>query len=128
MATRTFTDFDAAFNRNAITGDVPVKTDARAISFQIKNLIMTLNGERPFNRNIGQSARRLLFNLHGQQTNIVLKKLITDTISNYEPRADLIAININDSPDNNRIYVSVVYKIVNTEQPITVNIILERTR
>jgi phage baseplate assembly protein W len=128
MATRTFTDFDAAFISNPITGDIAVKTDARAISFAIKNLILTLNGERPFNSSIGTPVKKLLFELHGDQLNIMLKKMIADVIQNYEPRAALINTSINDSPDNNAIYITIIYKIINTEQPISVNVVLERTR
>lgn len=128
MTTRTFTDFDAAFISNPITGDIAVKTDARAISFAIKNLVLTLNGERPFNSSIGTPVKKLLFELHGDQLNIMLKKMIADVIKNFEPRALLVNTDIKDSPDNNAIYITIIYKIVNTEQPISVNVVLERTR
>lgn len=128
MTLRTFTDFDAAFITNPITKDIAVKTNARAISFAIKNLILTMNGERPFNSDIGTPVKRLLFELYGDTLNIVLRKMISDVIYNYEPRAVLLQVDIKGSPDNNSIYITITYKVVNTEQPITVNVILERTR
>lgn len=128
MSTRTFTDVDALFVKNPITNDIAIRTNARAISFSIKNLILTLNGERPFNSAIGSPVKRLLFELMGDQLKIVLKRIISDTIDNFEPRVSLIDVIINDSPDNNSIYITIIYKIVNTEQPIEVSVVLERTR
>lgn len=128
MATRTFVDIDPTFLLNPVTNDLAIRTDSRAIAFSIKNLILTGNGERPFNSSIGSPIKRMLFELYGDQMKIVLKKIIADTIFNFEPRVSLIDILINESPDNNLIYVSVQYKIKNTEQPYQVDVTLQRTR
>lgn len=128
MAKSTFTDIDAAFIKNPISKDIAIKTDARAISFAIKNLLMTINGERPFNEQIGSPLKGLLFELHGPQLKIVLNRIIAETITNFEPRAKLIDVSINDSADNNLLYVSITYMIINTQQPITIGVTLERSR
>lgn len=126
---RTFTDIDPQFILNPVTGDIAVKTDSRAISFSIKNLILTANGERPFNDLIGTPIKRLLFdNSNGDTLKIILKQMITQVVSNFEPRATLTQIDINDSPDNNLLRINIIYRILNTVQPYSVNVTLVRTR
>lgn len=126
---RTFTDIDPQFILNPVTGDIAVKTDNRAISFSIKNLILTANGERPFNDLIGTPIKRLLFdNSNGDTLKIILKQMITQVVSNFEPRATLTQIDINDSPDNNLLRINITYRILNAVQPYSVNVTLVRTR
>lgn len=126
---RTFTDIDPSFIANPITGDIAVKTDNRAISFAIKNLILTANGERPFNDSIGTPIKRLLFeNSNSDTLKIVLKQMISQVVQNYEPRATLTDIDIQDQPDNNLLRINIAYRILNTVQPYSVNVTLVRTR
>ena len=77
---------------------------------------------------IGSPVKRLIFDLYGDQLRIVMKRIIVDAITNYEPRVVLQDVIINDSIDNNAVYISIVYRLVNTEQPYEVTITLERTR
>ena len=58
----------------------------------------------------------------------VIEKTITQTIINYEPRVNLDSVDVNVNPDNNSVYVSIEFKIVNTEKPLTVDFTLQRTR
>ena len=125
---KTFNDIDAMLIRSPITKDLAVRTDARAISFAIKNLILTLNGERPFNYNLGSPIRGLIFELYGDQMCIVMKQIIIDVIRNYEPRADLLDVTITDALEKNSIYITIIYRIKNTQSPIEVTVTLERTR
>jgi phage baseplate assembly protein W len=128
MPTKIYKDFDATFKKNPLTNDLRTKTNADAIAFAIKSLILTINGERPFNSDIGTPIKSLLFELYGDHTNIILKRMISDVIANYEPRAELLDIIINASPDNNALFVSIQYKIRNSIQPYVLNLVLERTR
>lgn len=128
MATKKFTDIDPLFLVNPLTGDVGVKNDTRAISFAIKNLILTMNGERPFNSDIGTPVKKLLFELSGPQLQIILEQMIQQTIYNFEPRAEVLNVTARDSSDNNSVYVMITYKVKNTEQSVQVEIALERTR
>jgi predicted component of type VI protein secretion system len=58
----------------------------------------------------------------------MLTEAIKNTITNYEPRVDLLNVIVNANPDNNSLYVSIIFKIINTETPISVDLVLERTR
>lgn len=128
MATRTFVDIDASFTPNPVTGDLAVRTDDQAIKFAIRSLIMTNYYERPFHSNIGSPVSALMFNNMGPNFKTILKQSITDTINNFEPRVDVLDVKVDESPDNNRVYISIIFKIKNTERPIEVGLTLTRTR
>jgi phage baseplate assembly protein W len=128
MATRTFVDIDASFTPNPVTGDLPVRIDDQAIKFAVRSLIMTNYYERPFHSNIGSPVNSLMFDNMGPNFKIILRQSIVDTINNFEPRVDVLEVKVDDSPDNNRVYITIIFKIKNTERPIEVGLTLTRTR
>ena len=127
-STRVFQDLDLNFTPHPVTNDIVRKFDENAIKQSIKNLILTRNYERPFHSEIGSPIRGLMFDLVTPLTAITVKRAIVDVINNFEPRAELMEVNPVISPDNNALYVSIVFKIRNTEKPITLDVLLERTR
>jgi len=126
--TRTFSDLDLNFIANPNTGDVTKKFDENAIKQSVKNLIQTNFYERLFHPEIGSQVRALLFEPYSPMLDAMLTRAITNTINNYEPRVQLMVVDVRSNPDNNTVYVSITFKIVNTERPITVDFILNRTR
>jgi phage baseplate assembly protein W len=126
--TRTFSDLDLNFTKHPVTKDVVRKFDEDAIKASVKNLILTQNFERPFHSDIGSQIRGLLFEPATPMLNILLKRVITDTITNYEPRVSLNEVGITFSPDDHEIYVRIYFTIINTTRPLTVDLILTRTR
>lgn len=126
--TRTFTDLDFNFLLHPKTGDVSTRSNEEAIKQSIRNLILTRNYERPFRSEVGCQATTLLFEPMSPMLDDLIKSTITDTITNYEPRVDLLDVRVRFSPENNSAYITISFKIRNTETPISVNIILERTR
>jgi len=126
--TRTFTDLDFNFLLHPKTGDVSTRVDEQAIAQSIKNLVLTRNFERPFRPEVGCQATTLLFEPAGPMLAQLMERSIADVIENFEPRAVLLGVKANFSPENNSVYVVVTFKIRNTETPIEVNLILERTR
>lgn len=126
--TRTFTDFDPSFEPHPTTGDLLIRTDERAVKFAIKALILTQNYERPFHPEIGTPIHRLLFENYDDMFVIVMRQAIIDVVTEYEPRASIIDVDIDPSPDNNSIRITVRFVIRNTDKPLDVGITLERTR
>ena len=47
MKEKKYTDIDAIFAANPITGDLVVRKDERAIKFALKSLVLTNMYERP---------------------------------------------------------------------------------
>lgn len=125
---RTFKDLDLNFTAHPVTGDVTRKYDEEAIKRSIRNLLMTNNYERPFHSDIGSQIRAMLFEPVSPMMAASMKRIITNTIETYEPRAVLNDVSVTISPDNNAAYVSVVFTIVNTFSPVKLDVIIERTR
>lgn len=126
--TRTFSDFDFNFTKHPSTMDVTMKYDEEAIKASVRNLVLTQNYERPFHSEIGSQIRGLLFEPATPMLNVMLKRAITDTITNFEPRVKLEEVQVTISPDDHYVNVSIYFRIINTTRPIQVDLILTRTR
>ncbi|CAB4125455.1 COG3628 Phage baseplate assembly protein W [uncultured Caudovirales phage] len=126
--TVTFSDIDLNFSAHPVTGDITKRLDDSAINASIRNLVMTSNYERPFHSEIGSQVRNLLFEPASPISKLMLEKSISQTIQNFEPRVVLLSVNARFSPENNSVYVTVEYKIINTNAIQTVNLTLKRTR
>jgi len=125
---RIFADLDINFRKHPATDDVTMRYDEEAIKQSIKNLVMTNHYERPFHPEIGSQLRALLFEPASPLLVISLKQSITNTINNFEPRVNILGVDINFRPDNNTIHVIISFTIVNTNRPVVLNLVLERTR
>jgi phage baseplate assembly protein W len=126
--TRIFQDLDLRFIAHPVTGDVPTLKNEDAIKASVRNLVMTNFYERRFHPEIGSQVTSLLFEPASMMTEILIKNTITETIVNYEPRVKLVNVKVISSDDNNTLYVSIEFMIVNTTQPITLNLSLKRSR
>ena len=126
--TRTFSDIDMGFLPNPVSKDVSRKYDENSIKQSIRNLVMTKNFERPFRSDIGSQIMALLFEPMTPLIKATIKKTISDTINSYEPRVKLLDVSVLLSPDNNGVYITIVFSIVNTSTPVSVDLFLERTR
>jgi phage baseplate assembly protein W len=126
--TRIYSDLDFNFTAHPVTKDVVRRYDENAVKTALKNLILTRNYERPFHSEIGSPIRALLFEPASPMLNVTLKRAIVDVVNNFEPRVVLTDVQVNSSPDTNSIYVTLYFKLQNTERPLTLELTLERTR
>lgn len=125
---RTFSDLDLNFTAHPVTGDVARLYDENAIKRSVRNLLQTNNFERPFHSEIGSQIRALLFEPASPVLNTMLKRVITDTITTFEPRVVVNSVTVSSNADNNLLNVTLVFTIVNTVNPVTMNVVLQRTR
>ena len=109
-------------------GDISIKTDENAIKASIRNLISTMNYERPFNSKVGSQARNIFFELATPMTPILIKKSVTDVIRNFEPRVNVNDVQVSINAESHDAYVTVYFTIINTIEPLQVTVLLERTR
>lgn len=124
---KTYSDLDLTFTKKP-SGDVYKKTDAAAVKQAVKNLLLTNPGEKPFNPYFGGGLNDLLFELANDETNFLLTEYITAAIENFEPRAKLLSIVPNVTPDNNTARVKVEFQIVNTSETVTLETTVIRLR
>ena len=125
---RTFSDIDLNFIANPATGDVSKKFDEYAIKQSVKNLVLTNHYEKPFHPEIGSQVHSLLFEPFSPLLQAMLERSIINTITNFEPRVQLINVEVSLNPDNNTMFCQITFRIVNTQRPITVDLTLKRTR
>lgn len=123
-----YSDIDTNLTINPISEDIGRITNENAIRRSIRNLLLTDYYERPFKPDIGSNIRKLLFELITPITIELLQKGISDVINNYEPRANLIDVICTPFEDNNAIDVTIVFSIINIEEPITMQLSLDRIR
>jgi phage baseplate assembly protein W len=126
--TRIFSDLDFNFTAHPVTKDLSRRFDENAVKTALKNLILTRNYERPFHSEIGSPIRSLMFEPATPMLGVMLRQAIFDVVNNFEPRVQLTQVDVSVSDENNAIYITIEFKIVNTERPLTLDLTLERTR
>ena len=127
-STRLYKDLDLDFSRNPVTNDIVKIEDVDAVKRSVKNLVQTNFYERPFHPELGCGVRELLFENYTPLTGIFLKRKIEEVITNFEPRASLNQITVDDDPDRNRLKVSIYFYVVGIVDPVVVETFLERLR
>jgi phage baseplate assembly protein W len=125
---RIFSDIDLNFTAHPVTKDIVRKYDDNAIKQSLRNLILTSNYERPFHSEIGSQVRSLLFEPASPMLAVSMRKAIFDLVNNFEPRVELLDVLVDFNPDENYVAITIEFKIVNTERPLTLDLVLERTR
>lgn len=114
-ATRQFIDLDAGFTFNPRTRDVATKIDDNAIRGALRNLIHTRHYERPFAPDLGCQIHNLLFENSDSMTLILAERTIRTAITKYEPRVDVLDVSVTAS-ESNEVFITIEYKIRNTEK------------
>jgi len=123
-----YSDLRKDMEVNPITNDLALKTDEEAVKESLKNLILTNKGERLFQPNLGSDVVKSLFDNMTPASIKVLETSIRNTINNYEPRANVLNIEVLPYYDENMVKINITFYVRNAEVPITVAVFLERTR
>jgi phage baseplate assembly protein W len=123
-----FSDFLNSFSIHPISGSLAKVTNQNAVRQSVKNLILTNYGERLFQPLVGGDLTRHLFEPMNALTAKNISDSITKTIQYNEPRANLIGVDVRESTDFNSIIVNVVFSIINTNAPISMDVVVKRVR
>jgi len=108
--------------------DLARKMNEQAVKESIRNIVLTNKGERPFQPELGCNVRKMLFDNATPQTFDLVKTVIQDAIDLYEPRCELMGVDVTGDIDSNAINISIVFRLINTDTPTKFNIILDRVR
>lgn len=123
-----YSDLHKDLTQNPLNNDLALKRDEESVKESLKNLILTDKGERLMQPNIGGNIRSLLFDNITPATTKIAEEQIRSTISDYEPRAEIIDVEVKSAIDDNKIEITIRFFLTNIDQPISVNVFLERTR
>ena len=123
-----YSDLDLDFIAHPATGDVVRKFGEDAIKRSLRNLVLTNFYEKPFRPGIGSNVTKLLF----ENATPIVSNLISDAIRNiamnYEPRIDIQQVSVKFNDSENGYNVSIVFVILNRNEPVNINLFLERIR
>jgi phage baseplate assembly protein W len=125
---RRWSDLDLDFIAHPVTKDIISKTDVEAVKRSVRNLILTNRYERPFQPDIDGGVTRHLFELSTPHTKHDIKNAIETCIANFEPRASVISVIVGGDLDKNGFDVTINFRVVNTPDPVTIELFLERLR
>lgn len=123
-----FVDVSLSFEPNAVTGDITLLKNERAINNSVKNIIMTVPTEVPFNSDYGSRVSDYLFETIDEGTAGLLTLEIERAINYNEPRVELTDVFVQALPDQNQYACNITYNIVGYEQTFSVSQILRPTR
>ena len=123
-----YSDLRSDLAVNPANDDVLTITNEAAIEQSIKNLLQTNFYERVMKPNIGSNIKSLLFELASPHTSYNIKEAVKETIENFEPRADIIDVLVENDEDRHSLNVYITFMAMNAEEPTTFNIVLDRVR
>ena len=124
----TSADLDINFDRNPLSGDVAMRRDEEAIKRSLKNLILLKRNEKPFHPEIYSGIQDMLFELVDPVTVVEVKKRISDTIRNYEPRVGNAIVDLVDVIDRNEIRITIHFTIRNVQRVFSTTVAVKRLR
>ena len=156
--TKTYVDVSLSFKPSPITDDITLLFNENAINNAIKNIVMFLPSEVPFEADIGSTTQRYLFDVMDDATAGLLASEIERAILYCEPRVtfdpldpneidvatlyrnnspsgvgdlffqDDLGVFVEAEPDQNQFNVVVKYRIIGGQELFRVQIILTPTR
>lgn len=123
-----YSDFLVNLNPHPVSGAVLRFTNEKAVTRSIRNLLLTNPGERLYQPDLGSGIRQLLFEPMSNFTSNMLGRFIEDTINKYEQRAKVLAVDVIPEEDKNRYTVTIVYVLINKQEPVSITVTLQRVR
>ena len=114
---KAFKDISMSFKFNPLSGDLITLKNENAIARAVRNIVLTTPGEKLFNPDFGSSISEILFENVDDITAVSIQDEIRNSLSNYEPRAELIDVNVDPNFDENQFDVRITYRIVGSDIP-----------
>ena len=112
-----FKDVSMTFQANPLNLDLIGLKNENAIARSVRNIVFTLPGEKFFDQNFGSQISASLFeNIDDISASVIVDE-ITHSIERYEPRVDLINVEVFPNFDNNAFDVLIIYDIIGADAP-----------
>ena len=123
-----YSDFKKSLEVSPLSLDLTVNKDEDAVKEAIINLLLTDRGERLMQPAIGGNLRAMLSENITPGVLVMIEDQVRTTLDLYEPRAEIIDVLVTSNIDDNVVKIQVHFYISNNQQPISVDVFLERTR
>ena len=112
-----FKDLSMSFRSNPINDDLIGLKNESAIARSVKNLVFMQKGEKFFDPDFGSELSASLFENIDDVTALTMRDDIDYMIKTYEPRVDVINVDIIPNYDNNQMDAVIVYAIKGSDTP-----------
>ena len=124
-----FKDISMSFESNPLTDDLIALKNENAIARSIKNIVFTLPGEKFFDPEFGSDISASLFENLDDISGGIIEDQIRESITNYEPRVELLSVKTDPNFDNNAFDVTITYEIIGANAlPQQLEFVLQSTR
>ena len=124
-----YTDIPFFISKNRFTNDVNVVTDLSAIRQSVKNIIMSMAGDRPFDYGFGAGMHNALFETITIELIMGIQARISSNLAKYEQRISLNDVLVEESTEEeNTLQVTVDFSIPSLNVRDVIRINLVRTR
>ena len=124
-----FKDVSMTFQANPLNFDLIGLKNENAIARSVRNIVFTLPGEKFFDEDFGSRISASLFeNMDDISANIIGDE-IRQSITTYEPRVNLLKVDVFPNFDNNAFDVIIIYEIIGADiAPQELQFALQSTR
>ena len=116
---KSFKDLSMSFKFNPLSGDLIALKNENAIARAVRNIVLTTPGEKFFDPDFGSSIGEILFENVDDITAVSIRDEIRSSLSNYEPRVELIDVKVDPNFDENQFDVLITYRIIGVDIPPT---------
>jgi phage baseplate assembly protein W len=124
-----YRDFDLSMLSNPSTGDLRTKTNLDSIKQSMLTLLFINSGELSFLPQIGSGMQETLFEQVDPISVLMLQREISATLAAFEPRINILAVNVGqDSVNLNGLNIDVYFSIINSPNVETLSFLLSRFR
>ena len=114
---KSFKDLSMSFKFNPLSGDLIALKNENAIARSVRNIILTTPGEKFFDPDFGSNINEILFENVSEITADAIQEEIVNSLQNYEPRVEIIEVNVNPNYNSNNFDVIISYRIVGIDIP-----------
>lgn len=123
-----YSDFYTNFNVHPQNKRLVKHTNEEAVKRSVRNLLLTEKYDRLFQPEVGSRINSLLFENMSEIITDELKNAIKETLDRYEPRIRVIDIIVQANESRHAYDVYIYFEVINSVNPVTLNITLYRAR
>ena len=114
---QSFKDISMSFETNPLNDDLIALKNSSAIARSLRNIVFTRPGEKFFDPDFGSRITESLFENMDEVSALAIRDEIEFSITNFEPRVNLIEVRVTPNFTNNEMNATIVYQIVGIDVP-----------
>lgn len=107
---------------NAQQWSFNLDSDLTILESSVKMLLLTAKGERLMEPDYGTNIRRILFDINVKSTESLIRQEIVSALAIWEPRVELVSMNVNSDPNIRSVTLSLTIASRLTRQPFETSV------